>query len=365
MKKHMLALLLSLTIFLSVGVEAFALQTSHYISSQGVISSSPPPTAYWGKTVTWGDGAKETIEITEKGQIFINSVAVKGTSFSWFGFCSPAMTDEQIQNILFWMISKGVRFADIYFYTHNTDFSKTTLDKYMPKFYDNKIFVVMILTNYDAYWEDYTLFESGYNTLVDYIDTKGYYKNIVAWEIAHEDDHWAIKKGRTLSWFSTHLDTLKAKATAKLSTKSWGNLPLIIAENGISRDWEYDKPYHEAVAQKTDILYNDFYSVQSKENIDKFLTWHRQRYKSVGKDGYKVWYETGYSVPTDNDNYTPELYFYLRNQTDTGLISLWHVWREWQESLEWETHQEWWFKPSSGTIIVEPWTENLAPYFAK
>jgi len=319
----------------------------------------------WEKTVTWLDGTKETIQITDKGQVILNGEYIK--PFGFCGLCWLDMADAEFENIMNWFDQKGVRFFETAFLTTYFDNQKFMMDKYFPKLKAHKKFVRLGIINptptqYDF---DADFWETGFKTLIDYIDSKGWGDMMISVQITHEIEHRAMRTGKTVQQLKDFLDTMNQRAKAKLATKTWGNIPVIHAEDGITKDWETDKPYHVALIERTDVILNDFYSVQSEANIDKFLTWHRERYKEAGKDtsqGYKIWYETGYSVPTDNDNYSPELFTYLLNQFDTGDLYLWHLSKKYQDSTTWASYQEWWFREGG---VAEPWTEKLAPYFPK
>lgn len=364
MKKHLFALLLLLlsTIFLSAGLEtsvsqAPALQTS--VPSYGVISSPKSPSG-WEKTVTWSDGTKETIEIDKYGRVFLNGVQVK--PFGFCGFLFTSSIPEAIwDNILTWMVEQGIRFSYWSAYAHNLDDAKATMDFYFPKFKANKMFIRLEIRNSAINRWKLDSWSSGFSELIDYIDANGWSDMIYAINISHELDRWCTEK--TLQDFKDFLDEITRYAKDKLSTSQIGSIPVCHALNGVTIT-KTNKPYLLYIVEKTDVLFKDFYA-GSITAMEAGLAEYRSLYAEGGKDtslGYKIWYERGYSFPTDNSLMTPENFVHLRDQYDTGDIYLWHIWEGWQSYATRKDYQEWFFDVDGN---AESWTENLAPHFPK
>ena len=332
------------------------------------VSPSPPSplisSKYPAKTVTWADGTSETIQVGDKGKIYLNGEEVKAFGFNIgrikrYGIA----TDEMVDKILDWLQAKGVRFMNLG-YSRSEAGWPDYIGVWMRQLYAHKMFV-----HFTSHWKsDSVDVATQYNWFKESIDKinalpQKYVDGIYAvglpcWEMNMFFDY------DTLDRYLTELYPL---CRDYLRASKIGNVPLT------------GKTSHEmwndggiAIVKHSDIPSWDFYP--RAENWKGDVDWCMNKVRTevlprAGKTGYQIWLtEHGYGKELPELGtwgsgtphvHPPELLDYVLSIPEISSMSLWAL-----QYYDGDPVNDWGaFFQHTGE--PKQWTSNLAPHFPK
>lgn len=330
-------------------------QTYQRISASGIVRAG------MRKTVIWADGSKETIEVTEKGRIFVN-----GSEVIAFGFHIPNygdwgdMTEEAANNALDRLMTDNVRFMELgvpYWYSDSRTLIRALLDFWMPKLYNHKMFVLFCLGH--EYPVDTERQMRIVNITIEEICTDENWANMIfAFGYNWEMDYFFPKppQNGTSEELEAFLSNLYPRVNSALSSSIIGSIPVI---GKLAGPWGED--YSRAVLKWSDIPCVDTYYRLVDTEIDYDDTALRvaklhEIMDEVGKSGINVGYTEFGLWYKNNALFTKEKLQYGLSDAGYNDLSLMMIWQLWDRNMDgWNAFD------ANGDPL--DWYLRIAPYF--
>jgi hypothetical protein len=336
------------------------------ISSRGMVIY---PNAEMKKTITWGDGSKETIQVTEKGRIFINGKEVTAFGFNVARYGDWGdLTDEAANRALDRLMQDGVRFMalNVHWWLIRQEEIESVLDFWMPKLYAHKMFVLLFMSD--------AVEEEGYgvpigqptvewqmnriNIVLNKLSQNKNWADIIfafgiTWEL---DIFWTGTSDQIEAYLST-LYTAAKNATASVI----GNVPLI---GKVVSGWGQG-PEHlisKAIIRWSDIPCIDFYPTLKDSELDydwiaPRITLFHEVADAVGKSGINVWYTEFGLGDGENSLFDKQKLEYGLSECGYNDLSLMIIWELWDRTGKWSAFD------SNGNPL--DWYVKIAPYFPR
>jgi len=319
-------------------------------------------TKFPAKTVTWTDGTTETIQVGDKGKIYLNGNEGKGFGFILKGSWSNQPSTSVANKMFDWCQDNGVRFMTFIIDAYQSDDDITSrLDFWIPKLYDHEMFMIMWLhpeTSTKTSLLDASTYKNKFKLIVDHIISLNKEEMIVAFIGADEWDLNAPAKSITQSELQYWFNDVDPYIRNYLSANNFERPVGYSADSG-SASWARDMSY----------VYSDFVFQNSFIGSDYPSAWdyHWNEKKgwwtNAGKSGYQAWLPSfGYGVGSyaDNSKLTPEYFTHHLNYPELSLMTIWYLWEGWYYAVGGEEH---YMFDLSGNPYS--WTQALAPYFPK
>jgi len=329
-----------------------------YLSSYQPATPSTP-SKFPVQTVAWADGTTETIQVGDKGKIYLNGNEGKGFGFILKGSWSNQPSESVANRMLDWCEDNGVRFMSFIIDSYQSDDDITSrLNFWIPKLYDRKMFLIMWLhpqTSTKSTLLDTSTYKNKFELIVDHINGMNRKEIVVAFIGADEWD-LNVRKGVTQSELQIWFDDIDPYVRNYLSTKGF-DIPVSYAISGAGEDWVIDMSIEYSDLATSNSFIGSVYESAWEYHYDEKVA----RFSDAGKSGYQIWFPSfGYGVEdvADNSKITPDYLNYWLYRTETSLITIWYLWEGWYYAPDGEEH---YMFDLNGNPY--PWTENLAPYF--
>jgi len=339
---------------------------SQSISASGTIQHGSTNGKTWMKTVTWADGSRETITVTDKGRILVNNREVVA-----FGYCIGRVrdygipTDDMVDRMLDWLQDRGVRFMALGMGRSELEWVNFP-EFYLRHLYAHKMFVHLVFEqgygskNIDV-TAQYNWFKDGIDKInalpQAWVDTI-YAVNMPCWELNMFYDYDTL---------DGYLSRIKPLCKEYLRASKIGDVPLT---GKTSHDIWNDGGI--AIVKHSDIPCWDFYP--RAENWKSGMDWCMNKVRNEvlprsGKVGYQIWLtEHGYGKELPELGtwgsgtphvHPPELFDYALSMPEISSMFLWALqYYDGDMRVDWGA-----FFQHSGE--PKQWTINLAPHFPK
>jgi hypothetical protein len=327
-----------------------SLQIYQRISASGIIRAGIV------KTVTWSDSSKETIQITQKGRIFVNGNEVIAFGFHISRYGDWGDWDDTTANkALDRLMHDGVRFMELsipyWFYDSRSDISDL-IKFWMPKLYNHKMFVFICLGQ--AYPVDVERQMRIVNIVIDEISKdKNWADTVFAFGYNWEMDYFFEGTSAELE---AYLSNLYPRVKSTINESPIGAVPVI---GKVTGPWGGDKS--RSVVRWSDIPCIDIYYRIKDYDLDyDWITTEVSAFyqiiRDVGKSGINIWYTEFGLWYKNNTLFTKEKLEYGLSQAGYHDLSLMMIWELWDRNQDgWNAFDK------SGNPL--DWYLRIAPYF--
>jgi hypothetical protein len=326
--------------------------------------------SYPSKTVTWGDGTSDTLQVDDKGQVFLN-----GQPTIAFGFhivtglpssVSGVPVDSEANQIkmLDTLQSWGVRFMSLDLSSWlNMAQSQAWIDWWMPQLYAHKMFVEFAMQEQPAGDLNVAAQYNRFSQLIDSIsDTRSanmIYAAAYAWELD------LSSLGHNATQLETYLSSITPQVKAKLALSLIGNVPLVCKMVSPQSTFGSDMFF-----KYCDPVGYDYYldPTNMPAHTDERFVFYRQRNEYYGKSDYSIWLQENGVLPEYGANwhpYSPQAFQTVLNGGSSNLhdVSELMLWCLNWDSLLLENGTPYQFPAFDLRGDPYQWILDLVPYF--
>lgn len=290
------------------------------LSTHGTISYSSEGNK---KTITWADNTIETIEVDNKGIIYLN-----GLETIAFGFHIvtglPSGQNNQIK-MLDTCASWGVRFMSLDLSSwFSISACQAWIDWWMPQLYAHKMFVEFAMQESPAGNLDVATQFARFSALIDLIDNQKWANMIYGVTYAWELDLGSFNHNS--AQLDAYLTGITPLIKNKLANSLIGKVPLY------GKMVAPQSPYgSEQFFEHCEIVGYDYYvnPTDMPANCIERFNLYRQLNAVNGKTGYHIWLQENGVLPSYGANwrpYDPNQFQYVLSgggQNDVSELMIW------------------------------------------